>query len=168
MTNNIFMDLIYDKCKLTPKTFIKYLKHKTKVKKFRKTILNCSPSFNVLWNIADFIKLAEEIFMYDNNIDNKDLYLFSSRNYNNGENGFIFNGTEVSIAIKLFSATNTVLLEIKRKTGSKIKTLLSFENNQWGQNPSFKEEIILESVIEKITSNIIELFDRCYYRYLHT
>lgn len=162
---NIFMQYIYDGWMIKKRNIFKYLKHKYDIKKFRKTILCGSPSFKLLWDMADFIKYAEEIYLYDNSIDNTDIRLFSSRKYNRGENGLKLNDKDSIVVIKLYAETSSVMVEMERRNGTKMKSLLSFTDNKWNSKPTFVEELLLNNIIAFLNHQIIELFDRCYNEY---
>ena len=99
-SGNLFINTIYDKTKLSLKTLFKYLKHNKQKKKLIKTIREGSPSFGLLWKMADFIKYAEELFFYDNSTKNTEIGLYSSRGYTYGCNGFKINATDCFITIK--------------------------------------------------------------------
>lgn len=159
---NIFMNIIYKKVNKSFKNFFKYKKHAKSVKKFRKRILEGSPSFGLLWKMADFIKLAEIVFFYNNSIKNEEFGLFSSKKYSYGENGFRISTKECIIVLKLFSDSQKVMLEIERKGGDGNKTSLSFIENEWITEPSIYDEMLLEQIIKIINEKIIKLFDYCY------
>ena len=80
---NMFIDIIYDKME-SRSIFSKWFNY-LKMRRFKKTLSTCSPSFHVIWQIADFIKYAERLFFYENSIKNS---LYSSNSYSDGENGF--------------------------------------------------------------------------------
>lgn len=162
VTTNVFMSMIYNKVNLSFKTFFKYFKQKRRVKKFRKDILDGSPSFGLLWKMADFIKYAEEVFFYDNSTKNTEFMLFSSRGYIPGENGFKINHPECFIIIKLYSDIQRVVIEMSRTKGSGLKNIMAFSNEQWEGEPTAFDEMLLEQLIKIINSSIISLFDYCY------
>lgn len=161
-TMNIFMQYIYKKINMNFFNIIHYMIHIYKINKFKKEIHNGSPGFDVLWQMADFVKLSEMVFCYDNSIDNKDIGLYSSRNYQNGTNGFRIIEENYDITIKLFSKSKEVALEINRSRGEKLKTAISFKDNKWKDNHDKYDEMLLEQVIELINTKILLLFDYCY------
>lgn len=161
-TTNVFLNLIYEKTKLSFKTFFKYFIHKRKVKKFRNDILKGSPSFGLLWKMSDFIKGAEKIFFYDNSTKNTEIGLFSSKGYSPGNNGFKINTEECFIVVKLFSDDQKVAIELERRNGEGMKTLFVFINEEWAEEHNLYDEMLLEQVIKIINSKIILLFDYCY------
>ena len=159
-STNIFIDMIYGKKKKSVFGFLSYLFYKRKVNKFRNKILAISPSFEVLWEMSNFIKLAEEIFFYDNNIEGA---LYSSRSYRDGENGFKINEMDIcTIVVKLYEDKKRVSLEIKHNNGLELLNRYSFKNSEWTTDPSIYDEMILEQVIKIINKHIIDLFDKCY------
>ena len=159
---NPFIGLIYEKIDLKFKTLFKYRKHRKKVKRFIKDILECSPSLDILWKMADFIKLAEKIFFYDNSIKNTEIGLYSSKNYPVAQNGFRISTAECRVVIKLFSDVQKVCVEIERLKGEGGKISLSFTNGEWDNTPNQYDEMLLEQIIKIINSRIIVLFNYCY------
>lgn len=160
---NIFIECINDKPK---SNFISKLRYKRKMKYFISNIEKCSPDLGLLWKMADFIKLCEEVYFYDNNPDNPAMGLYSSKKYEAGQNGFKIKDEDLGIIIliKLNSNTKYVYLEIHRlKTG--LNTTFSFKNN--GEDKSAQSvysEILIEEVVKIITSKIISLFKYYYNR----
>ena len=161
---NMFMKHIYDKKQLKLFNLFQYLKHKYTVRKFKKNISEGSPSFNVLWQMADFIKLAEMVFFYKNSQKDSEFGLYSSRNYASGSNGFRVTDTEngLRVTIKLVRDTKQLLLEIEYLYSDNPKNYLSFKDNSWDCNPTVYDEMLLEQVIKSINRNILRLFDNCY------
>lgn len=160
---NIFMNIIRDK---SNRGFISKIKHKIKLRKFRKNIMEGSPSFGLLWKMADFIKIAEIIFFYNNSHSlDSDLSLYSSNEYMVGTNGFKLrdNTTGCTIIIKLISDTQKVIVDVERSKGNHIKSTMTFIENEWANNNhTAYDEMLLEQVIKMINSKIITLFDYCY------
>lgn len=154
---NLFIKYIYGK--VPYKYFFKRIKHNIIVYNFRQNILNGSPSFNVLWQMADFIKIADTIFFYNNKPDND---LFSSSNFVAGQNGFIAKDYGVKIVIKLYRDTKKVTLDIFRLLGSTTKTTMTFTKDEWDNKPTIYDEMLLEQSIKIINKKIINLFDDCY------
>ena len=109
---NLFANKIYNKKKYTFWNGISYLIHRNSIKRFRNKILKGSPSFDVLWNMSNFIKIAEFSFFYDNSIKNTDFGLYSSKNYQDGTNGFKIITPECIITIKLFNESKSVCITI--------------------------------------------------------
>lgn len=135
---------------------------------FRKTckkIFKTSPSFGQLWSFADFIKLAETAFMFNNQNKGR---LYSSRSYKVGENGFVINSEadHLNIVVKLYSDTQGIALDIKRTNGSNMTTTMKFEQNDWASSyeQSDTDIILLDIVIGIINRHIIMLLEYCYAR----
>lgn len=155
---NIFINLINKKTLC--KGIFKKIFHKIEVKRFRKTIYKGSPSFIVLWNFADFIKYAEEIFFIDN--DNSDRNgIYSSRNYKSGQNGFKVTTNDVVITVKLFNSSCTVAIDVGYRKNDRHHQF-SFKNEEWVNEPSVYDEMLLEEIIKIINREMIILFDNCY------
>ena len=161
-STNIFMNLIYKKTTFSLFHLIKYFSHKRELKKFKKTLMNGSPSFGLLWKMADFIKIAEIVFFYDNSLKNSTLGLYSSKGYIPGENGFKINSEDCLLVIKLYSDSQRVVLEVDRTKGECMKSHLSFINEEWEGDPTIYDEMLLEQLIKLINSKIIALFKYCY------
>lgn len=157
---NLFMKYIKDKIPYRY-YFFKRIAHNISVWNFKRNILNGSPSFVVLWQMADFIKLAETVFFYDNRLEND---LYSSRNFASGQNGFIVKDSSdgVKIIIKLYKDNKKVSLDIIRLLGHTTKTSMSFTQDEWDNNPTMYDELLLEQVIKMINYKIINLFETCY------
>ena len=134
--------------------------------KFRRTCrktFNTSPSFGQLWSFSDFIKLAEEIFFYNNKSGST---LFSSRSYKVGENGFIITSDidHVVITLKLYSDTQGIVMDVKRTNGTNMVTSLKFRENDWEEDPKESDIILLDNVIGIINRHIVMLMQYCYDR----
>ena len=160
---NTFMNVISEK---NSKGIFKKLAHKIKLRKFRKTILEGSPSFGLLWKMADFIKIAEIVFFYNNtHALDSEFAIYSSNEYMAGTNGFKLkdDSTGVILIVKLISDTQKVIVDIERHRGNKLKNTMTFVENQW-QNVNYTayDEMLLEQIIKIINSKIIALFDHCY------
>ena len=158
---NIFIDKI---CGKSQKGLFKRIAHKSSVKSFIKKIHKGSPGFDMLWQMADFIRISELVFCYDNSLSNTNIGLYSSKNYNQGTNGFkiIDVGFNCIITIKLFAKSRQVALEIERTNGENMRTSINFIDEKWEHNPSIYDEMLLEQVIKSINKRIIMLFDYCY------
>lgn len=156
---NMFMNHINNKVPF--RCFIRWIINNFRVYVFRKSILNGSPSFNVLWQMADFIKLSELVFFYNNSVDSN---IYSSNNYTAGQNGFIIKDKAAKIIVKLYSDKEQVVLDIYRILGSHNKTIMTFTKDEWDNNPTIYDEMLLNYAIKIINSNIIYLFDKYYYK----
>lgn len=155
---NIFMMQVRDAVKFSFKNISKYLKYRKSIKKFKKKIMEGSPSFGVLWNFAEFIQYAELIYFYDNN---KNAIVYSSTDYTPTQSGFKINGDKFIIVVKLFSNSKRVGIDIERKYGNKLKTNYTFENDQFIEEPDEYDELLLDNIIEEINRIMIWLLKRC-------
>lgn len=141
-----------------------YFKYKRNIKKFYKTLNEGSPSFGVLWNFAEFIQYAELIYSYDNN---KNEYLFASRDYTPGQRGFKINTPELTIICKLWCDTEKIGIDIENKFGYKIKTNYTFIKEKWTIEPTGYDEMYLDRIIDIINAAMIWLTDYCINKKLH-
>jgi hypothetical protein len=136
------------------------------LRKFRKTILEGSPSFGLLWKTADFIKISEIVFFYNNTHSlDSEFAIYSSKEYIAGTNGFKLKDdkTGVILVIKLISDSQKVVVDIERQHGNKLKNTMTFVNNNWQDSDyTAYDEMMLEQVIKIINNRIIALFDHCY------
>lgn len=130
-----------------------------------KRIFNTSPSFGQLWSFADFIKLAEEVFFFNNNSKSQ---LYSSWSYKVGENGFVITSEadHVTLIVKLYSDNQCIAMDIKRTNGTNRTTNMLFENGDWSPDKERKDTdiILLDNVIGIINRHIIMLLEYCYKR----
>ena len=158
---NMFIDIIYEKMEART-IFSKWIVY-FKMKRFKRVLSTCSPSFHVIWQIADFIKYAERLFFYDNSTKN---LLYSSSNYADGENGFKIKDKDVAIIVKVNKMSGKVTLYIEYLNSSnsskKISTTMEFVNNVWVEDHSKYDEILLENVIRIIYKHVFKLFDELY------
>ena len=157
-TTNIFVDKIYEyKYDPTPCNFFKRRKKKKAIKRFCKSIEESSPTFDMLWQMANFVKLADVIFFKGNANDSP---LYSSNTYESGMNGFVVKDDEVSLYIKLVRQYKNTKIEIRR-AASHNTTVLEFMNNDWVEEHSDYDEILLENIICIINRKVLELFQEC-------
>lgn len=108
---NIFIEYIYNKKRFG---IIPWIKYKIFVYKLNKI----NPNFGMMWQIADFIKLLEQVYMYDNSSAST---LYSS-SYKNGLNGFVLNKPEFVIKFTLDSSDESIAIDISRTKGTKLKS----------------------------------------------
>lgn len=165
---NMFTAMIYDGLHFSWKHCFKYWKHCREIKKFTKDIMNGSPTFDMLWQMAEFIKIAETVFFYKN--DQKSSALYSARSYTSGQNGFRVTDESMRIraTVKLISEYQKVMLEIENMDSNAGKTTISFTNNDWETTPSYYDEMLIEQVIHCINKNIMKLFIDCYEKRLNS
>ena len=155
---NIFINLINKKTLC--RGIFKKIFHKIQTARFRKTIYKGSPSFIVLWNFADFIKYAEEIFFIEN-VNSDENGVYSSREFKSGENGFKITTNDAIIIVKLFNKTCSVAIDVGyRKNGRHNQ--FSFVNEKWVEQPSVYDEMLLEEIIKIINWEMLKLFNECY------
>lgn len=159
--SNGFLNII-DK-KYTGFNPIMKLISRIKFNRICKKIFNTSPSFGQLWNFANFIRLAEEIFFYNNK---RDSLLYSSASYKAEENGFVITSEidHVIITVKMYSATQEIIMDIKRTNGTNMMTTMRFKENDWEDPPEEGSIVLLDNVIGIINRHIVMLLRYCYDR----
>lgn len=151
---NVFMEPIYRK---SNKFF--GIPSKLFLNKTIKFLRNTMPNFALFWQISDFIKILEKIFFYDNSQSNS---MYSSLNYNDGENGFRFKNSDVSITIKLYERSETIGIEIHRLKGSELKSSMTFSSDD-NVTLNKQDSALLESVINCVIEECIYLM-KMYYK----
>lgn len=162
---NIFMKNIKEIERFSIRHPIRTIKKRMNLRKFCKNIRYGSPSFGVLWNFADFIKYAEQIYFIRNSVDST---LYSSYDYKPGENGFKITTKEISITCKLFSDTQKVGIDIDYRQGSKLRGNYTFINNKWEKEPDEYDEFLIERIIYIINTHILLLLNKCINKKFHT
>lgn len=156
---NRFLDEVEKK--YLGKNIIKKWISQYKFNKFCKETMKSSPSLGVLWYFADFIRLAERIYFFNNS---KDGSLYSSYTYNIGENGFIINDKDnnVRVTVKLNSDQQKVLLEVNRSSGTGKRTEHCFKDNKWTEDRENYDEVLIDNIIGIINSHIVALMKYCW------
>jgi hypothetical protein len=157
--SNLFIDRlndIYIPEKHTIRNHIKAYKSRERYDAFIDTIMHGSPDLNLLWQFADFIKLSERIYGYDNSSKNK---VFSSYKYSEGENGFKLTTETCTIVIKLFEKDNAVGIDIENTHGSKLKSNFYFEDMSWTTNPTVYDELQLDHIIDIVNQSMVSMFN---------
>ncbi len=155
---NMFMDIIYKKM-MTTNIYQKF-KNWIYYRKFMIGLNKISPDFEMLWHFAEFIKLLEITSWYDNSKHN---IAFSSKDYSNGENGFIINkeSPKMQIIFKLYSKNERISLSIKRDYGHKKNSEMSFINRELVLETP-EDEILMLMVIRIITDTMGTLLKEYY------
>ena len=158
----MFMNIVKDTVPLTWKNFFKFIKFRLKLKKFKKSIYEGSPSFLVLWAFADFIKYAERIFFFDN-AKNSSLGIYSSDSYEPGHNGFRITDASKIITVKLFTDSQKVGIDIECLKGNRIKQNYTFINNEWTEDPDEYDILLIDRITSIINNKMLEMIDMCVY-----
>lgn len=159
--SNGFLNII-DKKYIGHNPILKFISN-IRFKRTCRKIFDTSPSFGQLWNFANFIKLAEEIFFYNNK---RDSLLYSSASYKAGENGFVITSEadHVIITVKMYSDTQYIAMDVKRTNGTNMLTSIAFKENNWVEEPEESSIILLDNIIGIINRHIIMLLKYCYDR----
>lgn len=161
---NMFIEMIKENCSANSNWF-KKLQKRIAYKKFISKLNKTSPDFVTLWHMCNFIKYAEVLFFYDNSLDQREVGLYSSHDYPEGENGLRIFDDKYTITIKLYRASRQVVTLVERLNGNKTKSKMDFTDGQWNQDPDMYEEILLEVVVQILVERVIKLFSKCYWSY---
>ena len=163
--HNRFIAILYEYMMNTQtnslKSKIKLLFTKIRLSKFKREIKNSSPDFDLLWEFSDFVKSSECIFNYDNNLKGGIVGVYSSPNYENGQNGFKLTSFDSTVVVKLFEKNRKVVIDINRLVGNKKETVISFINQEWETVQSTEILMITENTIRLINSRILLMLEYC-------
>lgn len=151
---NIFMEQVKNATAFSWLHIPKYIRYKTKLNKFIKTINDGTPSLGVLWYFSEFIQYAEIIYSYDNN---KNGQLYSSRIYNPGQTGFRVSTEDLNITVKLYASEQKVGIDIQNKNSGKMTNNYTFVNQEWEKTPDDYDLLLIDRVIEIINKHMIAL-----------
>lgn len=151
---NIFIEPIYKKKKFNIIEYIKY-------RKFLHSLKTTMPNFGMLWQIADFIKILERVYFYNNSPRNAH-GMYSSLKYDNGENGFCVFTDDVNIKYKLNDACQSITIELERLQGNKVKSNMTFNPNETYDLSDLDEELLIQ--ITDITMNSVIKLVKTYYK----
>lgn len=161
-TTNVFMSWVEHKVPRTWRTWFKAWRYERKYEKFKREFLQSSPDFIRMWQICEFVKLAEKIYFYNNS---RDSIILSSSGYTPGNNGFVIEREDVAITVKLTMDTTKIIMEIKRKAGTMSKaTTYTFIEGQWTDDHDASDDLLVDYVISIIVERTVELLDWCYNR----
>lgn len=153
-TNNIFARHLYDKDK-NKFRLLQWFRYK----RFLRLIDKSVPSFDILWQIADFIKILEQVFLYDNS-PIKEMY--SSDKYKPNENGFVVKKYNYTITIKLYEDDKSIAIQVDRGN-KKASTSMKFREGDPLEDGNNEHVLKLIENIENIIMNSAkELFIKYY------
>lgn len=134
---------------------ISYFKIKSYIKKLKKTSL----SFDLLWQMSEFIKGLQTISLYGNKQDD---IIYSSRKYKCGENGFVihdYKGIGIKIIVKLIDDDNLLLIEC---TNNEFVSNYRFKNDNWVFPHTPIDEIAIDNISRIIINSFEQLILQCY------
>lgn len=158
---NTYMDQV--ELKYIGNNPIKKLISQHKYNKYISRLRKQSHSIGSLWFFADFVKLAERVYFYNNKKDSPN-GVYSSNSYHTGENGFIITATDKDVVIncKLYSDTQKVILEAKRLNGTNKITELEFNGSSPLKTDDY-DEVLIDNIIGIINRYIIKVLNFCWY-----
>ena len=155
------MEIVQDKY-LGKNPFTRWL-NRRRYKKACEKIRGKSHTIGSLWFFCEFIRLAESVYFFDNK---KGSYVFSSRSYEYGKNGFRINDTDigVEVACELNSDEQSIQIGIKRMNGSNMVTEFIYQNGQWDfiKGDSAYSRVLIDNAIAIINKAIIHVLDFCW------
>lgn len=160
MRSNYFMGIIMNKYR-GKNPIAKWLNTRY-YKKECKKIKSKSHNLGSLWFFSEFIKLAELYFFFDNK---NGAYIYSSRSYKYGENGFVINDTEHNIVLKctLNADEQEIFINIKRTNGTNLSTDLVHNGQRWRITIDDDcSRVLIDNVIAIINQAIIYVLDFCW------
>lgn len=161
MRDNYFMEIAQNKY-LGKNPIIKWLNYR-KYKKECNKIRRKSHTIGSLWFFAEFIRLAEVVYFFDNK---RDSYIFSSRSYEYGKNGFVITDKDIGVTLtcELDSDDQVISITIKRHNGSNMVTKLVYENNhnRWKYPEIQYGRVLIDNAIAIINKAIIYVIDFCW------
>lgn len=134
---------------------ISYFKIKSYIKKLKKTSL----SFDLLWQMSEFIKGLQTISLYGNKQDD---IIYSSRKYKCGENGFVIHDYKemgIKIIVKLINDDNLLLIEC---TNNEFVSNYRFKNDNWVFTHTPIDEIAIDNISRIIINSFEQLILQCY------
>ncbi len=128
-------------------------------------IKKSSPSFGVLWQFADFIRLSDRVFLIGSDTSNT---LYSSDGYDRNSNGFIIRDCETNtrIVYKLNHRSSEVKIEVsKLSTKGAIICEFTFENGKLDPSMEKYDDMLVKNIIDITNRYIVNRMWSCRYRY---
>jgi hypothetical protein len=159
---NTYINFLYQKRSLWTRAG---RKNRRSMKKFMRLSKQTSPSFDNLWEIAEFIKLLEYTFFYKN--EPMEMGLYSSPNgYKDGTNGFTVTTPEVSIKLKLYLENEGIMIDVAKnaklqKISNNVHTIM-IEAGDWYNDHTEYDEVLLNNVIAVIWEEVFNLLEFYY------
>lgn len=161
MRENYFMEIVLRKYH-GKNPILKWLNLKNYKKECKKIRMK-SHTIGSLWFFSEFIRLAEAVYFFNNK---KDAYIFSSRSYEYGRNGFIITDNDIGITLNcdLDSDAQSITISIKRHNGSNLVTKFIYENGNWDfiKGESMYSRVLIDNAIAIINKAIVYVLDFCW------
>ena len=157
ISDNRFVSILY-KIESANNIFkkIKYIKE---FKNIKKSLLKGSPDIITIREMSNFIKCAEFIYNYKNNIDSR---IYSSKRYSASSYGFVITKDDLILSLKANFNNMTVIIQLKKSYDENYAISYTFENNEWTKDDVGIVDIALvDRCIGLINNEFVELLDEC-------
>lgn len=154
---NQFFDIVTYK---KPKNPIKLLMYKYIMWKYFRDLSRLSPSFNTMVEMAAFIKLAETIWFYRNDVDvmRTDLPVTYSKEGSIYILLMVSESTSCTIGLK--QKTNQISISIKNTSKNEITSSIKFKDGEL-EIKSKIDEILFINILNALMKSFINLMKYC-------
>lgn len=157
ISDNRFVSILY-KIESANNIFkkIKYIKE---FKNIKKSLLKGSPDIITIREMSNFIKCAEFIYNYKNNMDSR---IYSSKRYSASSYGFVITKDDLILSLKANFNNMTVIIQLKKSYDENYAISYTFENNEWTKDDVGIVDIALvDRCIGLVNNEFVELLDKC-------
>lgn len=171
--NNKFINILYGKPtgKYEKNKIKLYFKQKEYYKKafypVYKELLEESPDIETLCEFADFIRLLEKVFFYNNDIkikSNERDYIYSDSNINSiDKNLILILKDNIMIKFNMKPKDNKLTINIDYQFGKRAKMTFIIVD-RYVEYSSYHEENLMITVLERLQSTMSELFKEYYFK----
>lgn len=151
---NMFAEWLYSYRKFN---IIRHIKFELFIRKLNKV----APDFDMLWQIANFVKILEVVFMYPNN---KKSTLNSIDKYEHGVNGFSFTHLNTQFKFKLFEEDKHIHIDIVSTVDGKLKSAIKFKNGDASVITNEHDEQLFININDWLMNTVIIVLRHYYYR----
>lgn len=162
ISDNRFVSILY-KIESANNIFkkIKYIKE---FKNIKKSLLKGSPDIITIREMSNFIKCAEFIYNYENNMDSR---IYSSKRYSASSYGFVITKGDLILSLKANFNNMTVIIQLKKSYDDSYALSYTFKNNEWTiEDVGTVDIAVVSRCIEIITTEFVKLLDECrHYKY---
>ena len=154
---NQFFDIVTYK---KPKNPIKLLMYKYIMWKYFRDLSRLSPSFNTMVEMAAFIKLAETIWLYRNDVDVMCADLPVTYSKEGSIYILLMVSESTSCTIGLKQKTNQISISIKNTSKNEITSSIKFKDGEL-EIKSKIDEILFINILNALMKSFINLMKYC-------
>lgn len=154
---NQFFDIVTYK---KPKNPIKLLMYKYIMWKYFRDLSRLSPSFNTMVEMAAFIKLAETIWFYRNDVDVMCADLPVTYSKEGSIYILLMVSESTSCTISLKQKTNQISISIKNTSKNEITSSIKFKDGEL-EIKSKIDEILFINILNALMKSFINLMKYC-------